>query len=100
MSAHIVDKKKVDMTDDEWALYQKICKSYTSGQNKGEDLFIDLFEADDNGIIMFLKPPSKRGISFEIFLFLMALQQQQHIRCMYAQVADIICREKAIIDSL
>lgn len=94
MSMHIVDNKKIEMTDDEWSLYQKIVKSYTSLTNKGEDLFIDLFETDNNGIIIFLKPPSKRQTSFEVFLFLMALQQQQHIRLMYQQVDDVCAQMK------
>lgn len=85
----IVDNKKIDMTHDEALMYDKIVKSYTSLTNKGEDLFIDLFEVDDNGIIIFLKPPSKRHFSFEVFLFLMCIQQQQHIRLMYKQVADM-----------
>ncbi len=89
MPFRIIDNKKVEMTEDEWSMYQKIVKSYNSITNKGEDLFIDLFEVDENGIIVFLKPPSKRQTSFEIFLFLMALQQQQHIRIMYAHVTDI-----------
>lgn len=76
----IVDNKKVDMTNDEFALYEKICKSYSSSTNKGEDFFFDLFESDANGIIVFLKPPSKRQTSFEIFMFLMAIQQQQYLR--------------------
>lgn len=97
MSIRIVDNKKVEMTDDEWLLYQKIVKSYTSLTNKGEDMFIDLFEADDHGIILFLKPPSKRQTSFEVFLFLMALQQQQHIRLMYQQVDDVCAQMKAKI---
>lgn len=89
MAIKIVDNKKIEMTSDEWSLYEKIVKSYTSLTNKGEDMFIDLFETDDNGIIVFLKPPSRRQSSFEVFLFLMALQQQQHIRLMYQQVDDV-----------
>ena len=50
-------------------MYKKIVTSYTTTTNKGEDLFIDLFETDENGIIVFLKPPSKRQTSFEVFLF-------------------------------
>lgn len=92
MPLHVINNKKIDLTYDEWDMYQKIVKSYTSATNKGEDLFMDLFETDNNGIIMFLRPPSKRQTSFEIFLFLMAIQQQQHIRIMYAQVADI-CKQ-------
>jgi len=48
-----------------------------------------LFETDENGIIIFLKPPSKRQTSFEVFLFLMAVMQQQHIRLMYKQIEEL-----------
>ena len=85
----IIDNKRIDLTYDEINMYNKIVASYTNSTNKGEDLFMDLFETDDNGIIIFLKPPSKRQTSFEIFLFLMAIQQQQHIRIMYDRVTDI-----------
>ena len=57
MPLRIIDNKKIEMTSDEWGMYEKIVKSYTTLTNKGEDLFIDLFETDDNGIIIFLKPP-------------------------------------------
>lgn len=89
MGLKIIDNKKIDMTDDEWSMYQKIVKSYTTMTNRGEDLFIDLFETDENGIIMFLKPPSKRQTSFEVFLFLMSLMQHQHLRQMQKQVDDL-----------
>lgn len=92
MSIRIVDNKKLDMTEDEWAMYQKIVKSYTIPPNNGEDLFKDLFETDNEGIIKFLKPPTKRQITFEIFLFLMSLFQHQHVRQMYEQVDDI-CKQ-------
>lgn len=90
----VIDNKKVEMTNDEHLLYEKIVKSYTTLTNKGEDLFIDLFEVDDNGIIVFLKPPSKRQTSFEVFLFLMSLMQQQHLRLMYKQVDDVVGQMK------
>lgn len=89
MGLMIIDNKKIDMTSDEWAMYEKIVKSYTSLTNRGEDLFIDLFESDDNGIIIFLKPPSKRQTSFEVFLFLMSLMQHQHLRLMQKQIDDL-----------
>lgn len=86
----IIDNKKVEMTPDEHQMYLKIVKSYTTLTNKGEDLFIDLFETDENGIIVFLKPPSKRQTSFEVFLFLMALMQHQHLRIMRQEVEETI----------
>ena len=91
----IIDNKKVEMTADEHTMYMKIVQSYTTATNKGEDLFIDLFETDDNGIILFLKPPSKRQTSFEIFLFLMALMQHQHLRIMRQQVDDLCAEMRA-----
>jgi hypothetical protein len=89
MTIQVVDSKRLDMTEDEWAQYQKIVKSYTTSTNKGEDLFCDLFETDGRGIIIFLKPPTVRRTSFEVFLFLMALFQHQHMRLVYQQVDDI-----------
>lgn len=77
------------MTNDEFAMYSAICKSYDDGNTKGSDLFIDLFESDDNGIIVFLRPPSKRATSLEVFLFLTSLMTQQHLRVMYSQVEDM-----------
>lgn len=88
-SFQVITSKKVDMTIDEYNLFQKIVKSYTFGNNNGEDLFIDLFEVDGDGIIQFLRPPSRRQTSFEVFLFLMALQQQQHLRQLYRQFEEL-----------
>ncbi len=82
------------MTDDEWDMYQKIVQSYTDVTGKGEDLFMDLFEANDDGIIIFLKPPSKRRTSLEVFLFLMALMQHQHLRLMHNQIDEVVAEIK------
>lgn len=90
MAIRVVDNKKVEMTDDEWGMYQKIVKSYTDVTGKGEDLFIDLFETNGDGIIIFLRPPSKRRTSLEVFLFLMALMQHQHLRLMHEQINQVV----------
>jgi hypothetical protein len=89
MTLRIVNNKRLDMTEDEWTMYQKIVKSYTTANNKGDDLFIDLFETDDRGIITFLKPPTTRRTTLEVFLFLMALFQHQHLRLMQDQIDDM-----------
>ena len=70
-------------------MYQKIVRSYTNATNKGEDLFKNLFETDENGLIMFLKPPTQFRTTFEVFLFLMSVFQHQHVRVMYNQVEDV-----------
>lgn len=82
------------MTDDEFKMYENIVKSYTTANNKGEDLFIDLFESNNEGIITFLIPPSKRQTSLEIFLFLMSLQQHQSLRKMFNEVELLIKQVK------
>ena len=86
MPTYIVDNQKLDMIDAEYDLYKKIIASY----NNGEQLFIDLFQSNDAGIIILLKPPATRHTSMEVFLFLMSLMQQQHIRLMYSQM-ECIC---------
>jgi hypothetical protein len=90
MTIKVIDNKKVEMTDDEWTMYQKIVKSYTDLTGKGEDLFIGLFETDEQGTIIFLRPPSKRRTSLEVFLFLMALMQHQHLRLMHQQIDEAV----------
>lgn len=92
MNFRIIDKKKVEMTNSEWELYEKICQSYDDINFKGSELFMDLFEVDDNGIIIFLRPPSVRKTSFEVFLFLMSLMANQNLRAMHKKVDDL-CNE-------
>lgn len=90
MPFHIIDNKKVDLTNDELATYHKIVESYTQEPfQKGEDFFIDLFETDDDGIIVFLKPPSQRQVSIEIFLFVMSIMCHQHLRRQEKQVFEL-----------
>ncbi len=91
----IIDNKKVDMTEDEWLMYNKIVKSYTTPTNRGEDLFIDLFHSNDEGLILYLKPPSTRHTSLEVFLFLVSIHVHQHTRNVYKQVDDICAQMKA-----
>lgn len=92
MAVKIIDNKKIDITDDEYSMYSNICRSYDRPSFKGEELFRDLFETDDNGIIIFLKPPSNRHTSMEVFMFMSIVMQHQHIRIMHKKVDDL-CNE-------
>lgn len=76
----IIDNKKIDLTDDEWSLYEQICKSYDVENRgvRGKDLFIDLFETNENGIIIFLKPP-QNYTSMEVYMFLVGIMIHQHL---------------------
>lgn len=100
MSLRIIDHKKVEMTGDEWDLFEKICKSYDEPHFKGADLFSGLFETDDAGIIIFLRPPSTKRTSFEVYLFMMSLMQHQHLRMMHAQIDDCVAQVKAKLNEL
>ena len=83
---HVIDNKKVLMTDDEWALYEKICSSYDEPPHqRGKDFFQNLFEVNEQGMITFLRPPTKM-CSFEVFLFVMSVMAHQHLRDCYKQV--------------
>lgn len=78
MALRIIANKRVEMTDDEFQFYQKIANSYP----QGKDLFRDLFETDDEGMIVFLVPPTKE-FSMEVVLFLQNLMVHQHMRKIY-----------------
>ncbi|NJO18721.1 MAG: hypothetical protein HC877_24275 [Thioploca sp.] len=65
----IIDHKAIDMTDDEFRLYNQICRSYDRTNFKGEDLFKDHFESNNDGIILFVRPPNKKYSSLEVYTF-------------------------------
>lgn len=92
MATKIINNQRIDLTEQEWTLYQEICRSYDRPNFKGEELFRDLFETDDQGLIVFIKPPSNRFTSMEVVLFIMSVFQHQHIRLMHKKV-DNICEE-------
>lgn len=75
----VIDHKKLDLTNDEFILYEKICKSYDSPTFKGSDLFKNLFETNEHGIITFLRPPTTSYTSMEVWMFLVAVMIHQHI---------------------
>lgn len=97
MAYRIINNKRIDLTEDEFRLYQEICRSYDKPNFKGSDLFAELFETDEKGIIVYLKPPT-RYTSMEIFLFMMSVMQHQHLRVMYSRIDEAIADCKQITD--
>jgi hypothetical protein len=98
----IIDHKKVEMTNDEFTMYDNICRSYDDVKvnRKGEDLFVDHFEVNGDGIIIFVKPPTKRYSSLEVYCFLVSIMQNQHIRIMYEQNKSLLNEASVKINSL
>ena len=87
----IIDNKRVDLTNDEFALYEKICRSYDRANFKGEYLFEDLFESDDKGFITFLKPPTNYTTP-EVIFYLTNIMIHQHLRRSCGE-ADLVIGE-------
>jgi len=72
--------KKILMTDGEHEEYLSICKAYDAPARKGESLFVDMFEVDDDGRLLYIKALGKRQSSFEVIFFLFGLMQNQWLR--------------------
>ena len=95
----IIDHKRVEMTNDEYKMYQKICRSYDRANFKGESLFEDHFEASD-GIILFVKPPQKKYSSLEVYCFLISLMTNQHMRLMHQQIDALVSETKKAVSEI
>ncbi len=89
---NIIDNKRIDMSASEWELYQKICRSYDRPNFKGEELFKGLFETNGDGVITFVIPPEKQFSSIEVYLFLISIMQNQHLRVCH-NIIDALVKE-------
>jgi hypothetical protein len=92
----IIDNKKVDLTNDEFILYEKICRSYDRANFKGEYLFEDLFESDSKGFITFLKPPTNYTTP-EVVFFLINIMVHQHLRKSCGEADAVIAEARKTI---
>jgi hypothetical protein len=77
----IIANKKMEITADEYRIYEEICSSHDPG---GKELFKGLFETDEEGMIVCLIPPQKR-FSFDVICFLQNLMLHQHLRKIYKE---------------
>lgn len=95
---YIIDNKKIDITAAEYKMYEDICFSYTRPHMKGEELFRGLFDTDNQGTIIGIRPPSTRFTSMEIIIFLFILMQSQQIRLMKNKFNDFLAESTNKID--
>ena len=96
----IIDNKRVLITDDEFKMFQKICRSYDSEYRKGEDLFSDHFETNGEGIIVFVKPSHNKYSSLEIYCFLTSIMVNQHLRIGQDQINKLVEEARTKITEL
>ena len=95
MQKRVISNQFVLMDDEEWQYYQEICRSYDKPPSvKGSELFADLIVSDDDGIITYVKAPSVRQTSMEIWLFLNGIFTRQQMRLMRGQVDNAIAEFK------
>jgi len=101
MQKRVIANQMVLLTDDEYQMYKDICASYDRPPSmKGSDLFQDLIVSDNNGYITYIKPPSTRQTSMEVFLFICSIMQNQQLRLMQKQVDDLCANIKLQADKL
>lgn len=95
----IINNKRIDLTQEEFELYEKLCKTYSRDHFDGKDLFIDLFETDKDGMIVFLRPPSST-FSMEIVIFLQNIMTHQHLRKIYKEHDEALSELKFLLNQL
>lgn len=96
----IIDHKKVALTNDEYKLFQEICAAYDRPKFKGVDLFKDLFESDDRGRVLFIRPPNKNYSSHEVIYFLITVMTHQYLSDSCAAVESFLQEAKIVVDDL
>lgn len=96
----IIDNKRIFLTNSEYEMYQKICRSYDRPNFKGEELFREHFETNREGIITFVFPPTKRYTSLEVYCFLLSIMVNQHLRLVHEQTNALVKEAKEEIQKL
>lgn len=95
----IIDNKRIELTKEEFETYEQLCKTYSRDHFNGKDLFINLFETDNEGLIIFLKPPSTQ-FSMEIIVFLQNIMVHQHLRKIYREHEAAVKEVKELLNEL
>lgn len=106
MSLKIIGNKRIELTADEYKMYEDIARSYTKPNFDGKQLFNDLFETDEFGIIVYLKPPTKM-FSMEVIMFMQNVMVHQHLRRVYKEhseamneIQEVVKEAKALLEGL
>lgn len=92
----IIDNKKVEMTIDEVQMYESLLKSHDP---YGKELFKNLFEVNEDGVIVYLYPPQKK-FSLEVIIFLQNLMLHQHLRRVYKEHDEAIGELKNLMKEM
>jgi hypothetical protein len=84
----IIDYKHVDMTEEEYEYYLQLVKEFTAGTSNGKDQFKDVFDVDEDGCIMLIRPPLRKSVGWAVLVFLQNLMINQRLRRMESWVQE------------
>lgn len=98
----IIDNKKVRLTEAEYNLYKSIASSYDRPDGfKGSELFKELFETDNNGNIIFIRPPpNNRPVTMEVYMFLISIMVHQHIGGACFEVDEFLKEARQVLKEM
>ena len=74
----VIDYKKIDMSEAEFAYYKELTKAFSDDTFSGEDYFRELFDTDENGLITIVKV--EKSIPWAILFFIQQVQISQRRR--------------------
>lgn len=86
----VIDHKAVDMTDEEFEYYNKIIEEFTYGIHNGKEQFHDIFDVDDDGCILLIRPSLKKQVAWAAIMFLQNLMINQRLRRMETKIKEIL----------
>jgi len=95
MPLRIIANRRIELTEDEWKYYQEMCNHYISGK----ELFNNLFETNESGLITFLRPPDGK-FSMEVVLFLQNIMVHQYVRKMYREHQEVLNELKSELQKI
>lgn len=78
----IINYKEIDITDLEYAEYQKIINHFSTNKVSGSFHFVDMFETDDDGCISIIKVSAEKQVPWVVIMFLQNLMINQRLRRM------------------
>lgn len=83
---YVIDHKFISLTKDEWSYYQQLVQEFSDHTKSGADYFIDIFDADDDGLILNLRLPMTKQIPWAIVVFMQNVVINQQLRSVHREI--------------
>lgn len=86
----IIANKKIDLINEEYEYYLELEKIF------GKNSFVDLFEVNDQGQIVFVSPSLKNPTSMVIVFFFMNVMFNQRLRTFENRISKLESKNEKI----